>query len=200
MHMEINRIQKISRFRSRFPSALAALVPTPEFALGVTLSAHDDALAGIHFLPADTVPVAAQTPLAREVVHQLTAWLLDARFVFDLPTVTQGTPFQQRVWALISAIPPGETRSYGELAAILGTAPRPVGAACGANPLPLVVPCHRVLARDGTLGGFARERSGFLLDIKRTLLAHEQAVREKHTAKIGDSPEGRGFKPELVLR
>jgi len=84
-----------------------------------------------------------------------------------------GTTFQRRVWAQIAAIPNHQTRTYGEVAKALHNAPRAVGQACGANPFPLVVPCHRVIATGGGLGGFARNRGGFLLDVKRWLLAHE---------------------------
>jgi len=80
------------------------------------------------------------------------------------------------VWAKIAAIGAGRTRSYGELARELRSAPRAVGQACGANPIPIVVPCHRVLAAGG-IGGFAHHEGGFHLAIKRWLLAHEGAAR-----------------------
>ena len=92
--------------------------------------------------------------------------------VFGLPLRPSGTAFQRRVWGEIAAIPCHQTKSYGELAKALHNAPRAVGQACGANPFPLVVPCHRVIASGGALGGFARQRGGFLLEIKRWLLAH----------------------------
>ena len=90
-----------------------------------------------------------------------------------MPLRPSGTAFQRRVWEQISAIPNHQTRTYGELAIALRNAPRAVGQACGANPFPLIVPCHRVIAAGGGLGGFSRQRGGFLLDIKRWLLAHE---------------------------
>ena len=111
--------------------------------------------------------------LAAEVGRQLRAYLADPEFVFGLPLRPSGTAFQRRVWGEIAAIPCHQTKSYGELAKALHNAPRAVGQACGANPFPLVVPCHRVIASDGALGGFARQRGGFLLDIKRWLLTHE---------------------------
>ena len=111
--------------------------------------------------------------LAKEAVRQLRAYLKDPRFQFSLPLQPQGTHFQRRVWAGIAAIPAGATRTYGEVAAAIGSGPRAVGNACGANPYPLVVPCHRVVAAHQGLGGFARQRGGFLLDVKRWLLAHE---------------------------
>ena len=111
--------------------------------------------------------------LAAEAGRQLRAYLADPEFVFGLPLCPSGTAFQRRVWGEIGAIPCHQTKSYGELAKALHNAPRAVGQACGANRFPLVVPCHRVIASDGALGGFARQRGGFLLEIKRWLLAHE---------------------------
>ena len=142
----------------------------PGFALGV--ACNDDEILGIDFLP----PRAGQAPgslLAREAVRQIRAYLDDPGFCFGLPLAPAGTPFQRRLWNSIAAIPKGQTRSYGELASTLASAARAVGGACGANPYPLIVPCHRVIAADGSLGGFARERGGLLLDIKRWLLRHE---------------------------
>lgn len=117
--------------------------------------------------------IAPQNALAAETVRQLGAYLDDPETVFGLPLRPSGTAFQRRVWEQIAIIPCHQTRSYGELAKTLHNAPRAVGQACGANPFPLVVPCHRVIAADGGLGGFARQRGGFLLDVKRWLLAHE---------------------------
>ncbi len=88
------------------------------------------------------------------------------------PLHLAGTPFQQRVWALLRRIPPGVTRTYGELARQLGTAPRAVGAACRTNPIPLFVPCHRVVAASGA-GGYFGRTAGRWLEIKRWLLARE---------------------------
>lgn len=143
----------------------------PGFSLGV--ACNDDEILGIDFL----APSAEQPPktlLAKEAVRQIRAYLEDPDFVFGLPLAAAGTHFQRRVWNSIAAIPKGRTRSYGELAQELASAPRAVGGACGANPYPLVVPCHRVIAADGSLGGFARERGGLLLEIKRWLLQHER--------------------------
>lgn len=153
----------------------AAVVSAPGFALGVTTDEAEGVVTGIRFLPPTTALMIAQTPLAAKAVFQLCAWLKDTRFVFDLPMRAQGTEFQQRVWDQIRQIPPGETRTYDQLARALDTSPRPVGGACGANPLPVLVPCHRVVASDGSLGGFAHERDGFFLEVKRWLLRHEEA-------------------------
>lgn len=112
---------------------------------------------------------------AGEVLWQLDHYFQDPRFRFRLPLATPGTPFQRRVWAALRAIPAGETRTYGELAAELGSSARAVGGACRANPVPIVVPCHRVVAVDG-LGGFSGATAGPRLAAKRWLLAHEGAL------------------------
>jgi methylated-DNA-[protein]-cysteine S-methyltransferase len=119
--------------------------------------------------PDDAAPAEVS---AGEVLRQLRRYFRDARFPLDLPVDTAGTPFQRRVWNALRAIPSGETRTYGELAAELGTSARAVGNACRANPVPIVVPCHRVVAADG-LGGFSGATAGPRLAAKRWLLAHE---------------------------
>ncbi|MFN6961678.1 MAG: methylated-DNA--[protein]-cysteine S-methyltransferase [Rhodocyclaceae bacterium] len=151
-----------------------AVLPAPIFALGIRCT--DDRITGIVTLEprAEILP---RTPLTKEAARQLRAYLKDPRFAFSLPLAPVGTAFQRRVWAGIAAIGPGETRSYGELAQALGSGARAVGNACGANPYPLVIPCHRVVAAGGALGGFNRQRGGFLLEVKRWLLAHEGVRR-----------------------
>ena len=144
----------------------------PGFALGLRCNA--DEILAIDFLGA-CAELAPKMPLAREAVRQLSAYLKDPKFSFGLPLALAGTPFQRRVWDSIATIPSGMTRSYGELAAAIHSGPRAVGNACGANPYPLVVPCHRVVAANQQLGGFGRNNGDFLLDIKRWLLQHERA-------------------------
>lgn len=153
-------------------SDFCAVLPAPTFALGVRCD--EASIHEIVYLPprAGRQPV---TALAKEAVRQLTAYLANPRFVFSLPLAPAGTPFQRRVWQAIAAIPAGQTQSYGALAQALGSSARAVGQACGANPYPLVIPCHRVVAAGGALGGFANARGGFLLEVKRWLLAHEGA-------------------------
>ncbi len=108
------------------------------------------------------------------LAEELAAYFRDGRHRFSLPLQLTGTAFQQRVWSLLRAIPPGRTRTYGEIAAELGSGARAVGNACRANPCPIVVPCHRVVGR-ADLGGFAGDTDGRLLRMKRWLLAHEDA-------------------------
>ncbi len=149
-----------------------AVVAAPGFALGI--SCDEMEIHRIDFLE----PCAEKAPtnaLAATAARQLHAYLADPDFVFTLPLRPSGTAFQRRVWEQIANIPSHQTRTYGELAQALHNAPRAVGQACGANPFPLLVPCHRVIASGGGLGGFARHGGGFLLDIKRWLLTHEQA-------------------------
>ena len=147
-----------------------AIVSTAAFSLGLRCS--EDEILAIDYLE-PRAEVAPKSLLAKEAVRQLRAYLKNARFEFSLPLAPAGTAFQRRVWDGIATIPAGATQSYGELAQAIGSGPRAVGNACGANPYPLVVPCHRVVAAGGGLGGFARSRGGFLLDVKRWLLAHE---------------------------
>ena len=148
-----------------------AVVAAPTFCLGVRCDEAE--ILGLEFLP----PRAEQAPtnaLAAETVRQLRAYLADAGFAFSLPLQPAGTRFQRRVWEQIAQIPSHQTRSYGEVAKAIRSAPRAVGQACGANPYPIVVPCHRVVAAGGALGGFSRQGGEFFLDVKRWLLAHEQ--------------------------
>jgi methylated-DNA-[protein]-cysteine S-methyltransferase len=130
----------------------------------------------LQYLSARCKAVPARNALQRETFRQIAAYLADPRHRFDLPCMAQGTDFQRRVWREIARIPSGETRSYGELARSLASAARPVGGACGSNPIPLIVPCHRVVAAQGGLGGFMHSRSRMPLGIKRWLLAHEGVV------------------------
>jgi methylated-DNA-[protein]-cysteine S-methyltransferase len=149
-----------------------AKLPTPFALLGIRT--EGDGLAEITFLPKSGGALAPRDRLAARACAQIERYLDDPQFRFDLPLAPQGTAFQRSVWAKIAAIGPGRTRSYGEIARDLRSAPRAVGQACGANCVPLVIPCHRVLAAGG-IGGFAHHESGFHLSVKRWLLAHEGA-------------------------
>lgn len=148
-----------------------AKVATPFAVLGLRL--EEDWLTDIEYLPLDTSLLPPRTPLAKEVCHQLQAYLADPGFVFDLSLHIGGTIHQRRVWSAIQDIPSGSTRSYADIATELHSAPRAVGQACGANRLPIIIPCHRVIAKGGGLGGFMNASNGMPLDIKRWLLQHE---------------------------
>jgi methylated-DNA-[protein]-cysteine S-methyltransferase len=110
------------------------------------------------------------TPLLRDACDQLQDYFDGKRMSFNLPLAPEGSNFQKRVWAALCAIPPGETRSYADIARTIGSAPRAVGGANGANPIPLFIPCHRVIAADGSLGGYS---GGDGPATKRYLLDHE---------------------------
>ena len=142
------------------------------FAL-VGVRTEGDELAEIVYLPRSAGAMAPANALAEQFCAQMQEYIADPGYCFKLPLKTVGTAFQRRVWEQIAAIPCGQTRTYGDLARILRSAPRAVGQACGTNYFPLAIPCHRVVAANG-LGGFAHSSSGYLLEVKRRLLAHEK--------------------------
>ena len=148
----------------------SAVMATPFGALGI--SSDGQFLRGIEFLPPGHSTTAPANYIAEMALQQLEHYLADPDYRFDLPLAPVGSEFRRRVWAAIAAIPRGRTRTYGELAQTANSAARAVGQACGDNPFPIVVPCHRVVAATG-LGGFAHDSGGFLIDTKRWLLHHE---------------------------
>jgi methylated-DNA-[protein]-cysteine S-methyltransferase len=129
-------------------------------------------LAQIDYLPREAAPLDPLDELAARVCRQIERYLDDPQFRFDLPFDFRGSDFQCRVWREICAIPAGRTLTYLDVARRLKTAPRPVGGACGANRIPLVIPCHRVVGSNG-IGGFMHASAGQPVAIKRWLLAHE---------------------------
>jgi len=135
-------------------------------------------LTDIDYLPVGAATLSPVNPLAEKICRQIARYLDDPQFRFSLPFAFHGTVFQTKVWRAICAIPSGSTLTYLDMAEELGTAPRPVGGACGANRIPLVIPCHRVVATHG-LGGFMNTRSGPPLQIKRWLLKHEGVKGER---------------------
>jgi methylated-DNA-[protein]-cysteine S-methyltransferase len=149
-----------------------AILDAPPCRLGAVFTG--DALTRLDFLPVDT-PVSGQVDTrVRGLAAELDAYWSDPAHAFDLLFVPAGTPFQLRIWHALMAIPAGQPTTYGALAKRLGSAARAVGQACGSNPLPILIPCHRVLAANG-LGGFMHASSGMPLNVKTWLLAHEHA-------------------------
>ncbi|WP_406049349.1 methylated-DNA--[protein]-cysteine S-methyltransferase [Kribbella sp. NBC_00889] len=144
----------------------------------LTLVASDNALAGVYFPHHWVKPtpetlgeqVEATDPLLSEAARQLDEFLAGERTSFEVPTVLRGDEFQRRVWSILEEIPYGATSSYGEIAERLGdrTLARQVGKAVGQNPLSIVVPCHRVVGKNGSLTGYAGglKRKQFLLDLE----------------------------------
>jgi methylated-DNA-[protein]-cysteine S-methyltransferase len=150
--------------------AYQACISSPVINLGVRC--HQDALLGIDFLPLSTPLIAPTSDFAKTVCDALDTYFNDSAYVFKLPVASQGTVFQQRVWAEIGRIPLGEVITYAELARRTGSGARAVANACGANHIPLIIPCHRVVGANG-LGGFMRGHQTNALNIKSWLLAHE---------------------------
>lgn len=154
-------------------------MPTPIGRLDIV--AHETAIVSIWFegdgdapLPADVTPVRRGEHLVLDrAVAQLEEYFAGTRTRFDLPLDPEGTPFQRQAWEALARIPYGETISYGQQALLLGdkNKSRAVGAANGKNPIPIVVPCHRVVGSNGHLTGFAGG-----LDTKAWLLDHERST------------------------
>ncbi len=176
MHADL--IRPVSGLRVAAASALSndyeAVFASPVPGVKIALRTENGALCDVSFIETATPDRAPRAELARRAVAQLRAYFADARSPLDLPLNLSGTAFQARVWAALRAIPAGETRQYGELARLLGSGPRAVGGACRANPIPLFVPCHRVVAAGGA-GGFMGRIEGPALALKQWLLRHEQA-------------------------
>ena len=153
-----------------------ACLRTPFATLGITTT--DTHVTGVRFL-APTVP--AKAPKRDSIAHlacvQLQAYLDNPDFRFDLPYRLSGTRHRLEVWEAMLRIPAGKVRTYGEVARELGSSPRAVGGACGANPIPVIVPCHRIVGANRSLGGFmGASGEGFETGIKRWLLEHEGAI------------------------
>jgi len=141
------------------------------------LVADGDALVGVHFRVEDRqscLSGQARLPVLHETIQQLTEYFEGKRKAFDVPLLLRGTPFQLECWTALQRIPYGATATYGEIARSIGrpAAVRAVGAANGANPIPIIVPCHRVIGSNGSLTGF-----GGGIDVKRWLLEFESGSR-----------------------
>ena len=151
-------------------SGFSARLATPFAVLGIHTAG--ESLTHIEYLPRGAATLAPVNRFAGRVCRQIERYLDDPEYRFDLPFDYRGTEFQCRVWRAIHAIPSGRTLTYRDVARQLRTAPRPVGGACGANRIPLVIPCHRVVGSGG-IGGFMHARRGPGIEIKRWLLNHE---------------------------
>jgi methylated-DNA-[protein]-cysteine S-methyltransferase len=137
----------------------------------LTVTESDGAIAALDWGARASAP--RTTPLLAEAARQIRAYLAGTLCGFDLPLAVAGSPFQRRVFAAMREIPYGGVMSYGDLARKVDSAPRAIGGACGANPLPLLVPCHRVIASGRRLGGYGGHGG---LATKRFLLELEGAL------------------------
>ncbi len=151
--------------------------PTPVYRLTVaspvgplTLFEQDGAITNLLWAASDRLRNGRPTPLLAAARGQLADYFAGRRKDFDLPLAPQGTDFQRRVWQAIGEIPHGATASYGDIARKIGSAPRAVGTACGANPIPIISPCHRVMGANGGLNGYSGKGG---LATKRHLLGLE---------------------------
>ena len=165
---------------------------------GLRLLAEDDALVGIEFVGGalEASPRADSShPVLAQARRQLAEYFAGDRTGFELPLRARGTGFQERVWAALAGIPYGRTCSYREIAAAIGRpeSVRAVGAANGRNPLPIVVPCHRVIGADGSLTGY-----GGGIATKRWLLRHERTVLEARGEPLTRSLAGQDQLVRLV--
>lgn len=152
-----------------------AVIETPWPGIKLGLGFCGNLLSCVNFLSAAVETCQPATAEQQHIVHQLDCYFRNPAHQLEIPLQLTGTAFQKRVWNALRLIPAGETISYGALAAQLGSSARAVGNACRVNRLPVVVPCHRVVAKSG-IGGFMGQRNGNEISIKRCLLQHEQAI------------------------
>lgn len=156
---------------NKIPEQFDVIVPAPFGPIGIYAQ-------GMHvrivFL--DNMMPTKETPakIAAQAAQQIQDYLNNAKRDFNLPLVFKGTDYQKRVWSAIAAIPFGETKSYSDIAETLDSCPRAVANACGANHLPIFVPCHRVVGKHD-IGGFMRGKPNGVA-VKEWLLAHEGAL------------------------
>ncbi len=146
------------------------VIDSPVGRLGVKFEGQ--AVSRLDYLDGRATLRAPAGSAARRVARELGRYFRSGSASFSVPVVLHGTPFQQRVWRALQAIPAGQTLTYGALAARLDSGARAVGNACRNNPVAVIVPCHRVIARHG-LGGYSGQTRGAGLARKRWLLDHE---------------------------
>ena len=157
-------------------NAYQAVIATPLGRVGIRMAG--EAVSALDYLPADAPEQSPADAATWAVVEQLEAFFRDPRYPLTMSLAPAGTAFQQRVWSSLQSIPVGTVLTYGELARQLDTAARAIGGACRSNPIPILIPCHRVVSRQG-LGGYAGEVTGDPLAIKRWLLRHEGVAVEQ---------------------
>ena len=159
-------------FHRGSPVTERVVIPSPILGYNLLLSFTNGALSKLDFVTATEPLLAARSDVAAYAVAQLELYFRNASGTFDVPLLPQGTEFQQRVWQALREIPAGTTVTYGQLAWRLESSARAVGGACRANPVPIIVPCHRVVAAAG-IGGFMGHGKGEEITIKEWLLRRE---------------------------
>ncbi len=148
------------------------VLDSPLGRLGVQLDGHT--VTRLDYLTQRTRLQPARTRAEQQVERELTRFFDDPKVPFTVAVAGRGTAFQMRVWTVLQSIPPGETRTYGQVAAQLGSGPRAVGNACRRNPVSIIVPCHRVVAASG-MGGYSGKTADPAIWRKHWLLSHEGA-------------------------
>jgi len=147
-----------------------AVIAAPFGSLAVY--ADGEFLLDIELKPSPFGLIDPATPLLRQAALEFKAYFNDPTWRFSIRLPDIGTAYQRRVWQAMSAIPPGQAKTYGHLAAQLESSPRAVAGACRANRFPIIIPCHRIVGSKG-LGGYCGDVDGPNIDIKRWLLRHE---------------------------
>ena len=144
---------------------------TPFAMLGIASDGR--AITRVAYLPLTERAQSPRDDVSEQAAREIERYLDDGAFRFTVPLAPGGTAFQQRVWRALAEIPVGQSRTYGEVARMIRSAPRAIGQACGANRIALIIPCHRVVGAMGSMGGFMNAQEGDPIAIKRWLLTHE---------------------------
>ncbi len=152
-----------------------AVIPSPFLDARLGLVFSGNALVELDFVGEEFRLLAPTHRAHKKVIQQLEKYFKHSATQLDMDITLQGSPFQKRVWQALCKIPVGKTLTYGALAKRLGTSARAIGNACRTNKIPIVIPCHRIVAKTG-LGGYMGHRKGSELDIKQWLLQHEHAL------------------------
>lgn len=150
----------------------AAIINSPIGYLGIQLSSDFTHISHVDFLDNNHQQHLPQHPLAKKAVAEIQYYFQNPHAQFTIPLQLEGTELQQKVWHAMQKIPVGNTLTYSDLAINLNTSPRVIGNACRANPIPVFIPCHRIVAKNH-LGGFFGSRSGRPIKMKAWLLEHE---------------------------
>lgn len=157
---------------SRTSTQYSLVLGSPLGKLGIVCA--DDSVTRLDYLSASAKLRTATSRFERQLVRELQCFFADPNSRFSLPVALTGTEFQRHVWLALQSIPPAEVRTYGQLAAQLGSGPRAVGNACRRNPVSIIVPCHRVVSAAG-LGGYSGKTGDRAIWRKHWLLRHEGA-------------------------
>ncbi len=161
-------VAPLVNYNAVIPFAITGFENT-NLSLAITITSKG--LAGVDYVH-DLPSMDPTGEMAEKTIHQLEHYFEDPQWHFDLPLDLSGTSFQKRLWQTLNKVPVGTTDKYGQLASRLSSGAQAVGQACRRNPVPVVVPCHRIVSLQG-MGGYAGEVDGEKMAIKRALLAHE---------------------------